>query len=83
MANPFTGTYTAPASNGVFPATLTSQVFDFSPFAADFFIADQTHGFFVETDLLNPIAPSGVVSFGYFAARTPVCSGCPSAATCG
>ena len=40
--------------------------------------APAVHGFFVETDLVNSTAPSAVVSFGYCAARTPVCTGCPS-----
>lgn len=40
------------------------------PFPADFYVIDQDHGFFVETDLmlLSPVSnPSGVVSFGYYA----------------
>ena len=75
--NPSSGTFSAPSANGLFPATLSSQIFEFSPFAADFYIIDPSHGFFVETDLVNANAPSGVVSFGYYAARTPVCAGCP------
>jgi hypothetical protein len=66
-----------PPSNGRFAGALTSDIFDFSPFAADFYVVDQNRGFFVETDLVDPNFPSGVVSFGTYAVRTPVCSGCP------
>jgi hypothetical protein len=75
--NPLSGTFNSPSSNGLFTGVITGQVFDFSPFAADFYIIDQGHGFFVETDLVNPNNPSGVVTLGYYAARTPVCAGCP------
>jgi hypothetical protein len=71
------GAFTSPSANGLLPATNAGQVFDFSPFAVDFYVIDHGHGFFVETDLLNPNAPSGVVSFGYYAARTPQCPACP------
>jgi hypothetical protein len=48
----------------------------------NYYFIDADHGFFVETDLLNSIPPttpptaSAQVSFGYYAARTPVCTGC-------
>jgi len=74
--NPLSGTFNSPSSNGLFPGVLTGQAFDFSPFAADFYIIDPGHGFFVETDLVNPNDPSGVVTLGYYAARTPVCASC-------
>lgn len=67
------GTFTAP-SNGQFSGSLNGSVFDSSPLTADFYMIDQGHGFFVETDLVS--APSGVVSFGYYATRTPTCVGC-------
>jgi|HubBroStandDraft_6_1064221.scaffolds.fasta_scaffold00330_7 hypothetical protein len=75
--NPISGTFAPSASNGRFAGTLTGQTFDYSPFAVEYYIIDPSHGFFVETDLVNSSSPSGVVSFGYYAARTPVCSGCP------
>ncbi len=75
--NLFTGTFAVPGSNGSFAGAFTGQAFEFSPFAADYYIVDPGHGFFVETDLVNPNSASGVVSFGYYAARTPVCVGCP------
>jgi hypothetical protein len=80
--NPLTGTFVAPGTNGRFAVGLSSQAFDFldpvaQSFATDFFAIDSNHGFFVETDLTDPNNPSGVVSFGYYAARTPVCAGCP------
>jgi hypothetical protein len=46
-------------------------------FAADYYIVDPSRGFFVETDLVNSALPSGQVSFGYYAARTPLCASCP------
>jgi hypothetical protein len=85
VAQPFTGGFSAPGSNGVFPGTLvgdstvTSSVV-FSPqIGVDYYIIDSEHGFFVETDLVNATAPEqqGQVSFGYYAGRTPLCSGCP------
>jgi hypothetical protein len=75
--NSLSGTFAIPGANGRFAGTLASGVFDFSPMAADFFLIDSGHGFFVETDLINPTTPSGVVSSGYFATRTPVCQDCP------
>jgi hypothetical protein len=40
--------------------------------------SDPTHGFFIETDLVTQGAQqNGQVSLGYYAARTPVCDGCP------
>ena len=75
--NPFTGTIAAPGSNGRFAGTFTGQTFEFSPFAAEYYIVDPGHGFFVEIDAVNASSPSGVVSLGYYAARTPVCAGCP------
>jgi hypothetical protein len=74
--NPVTGTF-QPILNGQFAGTLSSLVFDFSPFAADFYVVDANHGFFVETDLVDPNGPSGTVTLGYYATRTPVCNGCP------
>jgi len=76
LANPFTGTIAPPDSTGRFAGTFNGQVFEFSPFAVDYYIIDPSHGFFVETDLVNATAASGVVSFGYYAARTPVCATC-------
>lgn len=79
-AQAFSGTFNSPASNGLFAATLengssdnpSSNAFISSPFAADFYIIDQDHGFFIETDLVDPNAPSGLVSFGYYACRNSV-----------
>jgi len=87
---PFTGTFSAPTATGPFPGTLvgtnnaTVSSLAFTPqIAVDYYYIDPGHGFFVETDLVNSVAPttpptpSGQVSFGYYAARTPVCTGCP------
>ena len=79
---PLTGTFVAPGTNGRFAASLSGQAFDFvdpttSSFAAEFYAIDSSRGFFVEPDLKDPNNPSGVVSFGYYAARALICAGCP------
>jgi hypothetical protein len=76
LANPFSWTIAPPGSSGRFAGAFNGQVFGFSPFAVDYYIIDPSHGFFVKTDLANPNSSSGVVSFGYYAARTPVCATC-------
>lgn len=79
---PFSGTFTAPAANGngVFAGSLENgtggSAFPGSPFNVDYYVIDQYHGFFVETDLVSG-PTTGQLSFGYYAGRTPVCSGCP------
>ena len=75
-ANSMTGTFGTPTSNGRFSGTFSSAIFDFSPFTMEYYPIDSNHGFFLETDLVNPPGPTGVVSFGYYAARAPVCAGC-------
>jgi hypothetical protein len=78
----FSGTFTTPLANGIFASGLSnstgSAFISANPtIALDYYIIDPEHGFFVETDLVNPNTPSGVVSFGYYATRNPVCVGCP------
>jgi hypothetical protein len=82
LDSPLSGSFAVPGANGRFAVDLSGQAFDFidpttSSFSAEFYAIDSSHGFFVETDLKDPNNPSGVVSFGYYAARTPVCAGCP------
>ena len=87
----FAGVFNSPSSVGPFAGTLenTNQSSAFTvgnnssnEFAVNYYFIDADHGFFVETDLLNSIPPttpptaSAQVSFGYYAARTPVCTGC-------
>jgi len=82
---PFTGSFSMPTSNGLFPGTLVgtnnnilSSVVFTPQIAVDYYIIDPGHGFFVETDLVTQGAQqNGQLSFGYYAARTPVCDGCP------
>lgn len=82
---PFTGSFSTPVSNGLFQGTLVGTNNDivssaiFTPqIAADYYIIDPSQGFFVETDLVTQGAQqNGQVSFGHYAARTPVCDGCP------
>ncbi len=65
---PLTGTL---QPNGLhhFPGILSNQIFP-SDLTMAYYMIDSGHGFFVETDLMQ-------VSFGYIAARAPVCKGCP------
>lgn len=67
------GTFQPPLSNGRFGGTLFESVNVQT--AGEYYIIDASHGFFVETDLLS--LGTGTVSLGYYAARTPVCTGCP------
>jgi len=90
LDQPFTGTFAAPTATGPFSgilvgtnnSTLSSAAFT-PQIQVDYYFIDPSHGFFVETDLINsvppttPPTPSGQVSFGYYAARTPVCTVCP------
>ena len=82
FGNPITGSFAVPGPNGAFTGGLGGQAFEFiSPltgsFAANFYAIDSGHGFFTETDLTDPNNPSGVVSLGYYAVRSPTCAGCP------
>lgn len=84
----FAGTFSAMAcadgngSDHCLPGTLLGDINSlsvvFTPqIAVDYYSIDLDHGFFVETDLVTPGAlQNGQVSFGYYAPRTPVCSGC-------
>lgn len=85
LDQPFTGGFSTPAPNGLFPGTLvgtnnnTVSSVVFSPqINVDYYIIDPGHGFFIETDLVTQGAQqNGQVSIGYYAARTPLCDGCP------
>jgi hypothetical protein len=83
----FTGGFATPLSTSgfagsLFDATGNTGPFNVDPsnpnngFSVDYFFIDAEHGFFVETDLINPNPGSGQVGFGYYTARTPVCQGC-------
>jgi hypothetical protein len=84
LAQPFSGALNsdciAGVADGCFTGTLGNSVGGSAfvspnqPFPVDYYIIDPSHGFFVETDLLS--GASGVVSLGYYAARTPVCTSC-------
>jgi len=85
--NGFLGAFNSPGSNAPFLGTLYADpnaafnaVFPLPPsppMTVNYYYIDQGHGFWVETDLVDPTSPSGQVSLGYYAARTPVCDGCP------
>jgi hypothetical protein len=72
-----TGSFAAISSSGRFTGALTNTFFPTpgntaNTIAVEYYLIDSLHGFFIETDSLS----SGELSFGYFAARTPVCNGC-------
>jgi hypothetical protein len=88
----FTGSFDSPQANGMFMGSFldTGSGIPFGVgnnangnFAVDYYIIDQDHGFFIETDLVNsippttPPTPSGQMSIGYYVARVPLCNGCP------
>ena len=85
--NGFLGTFNTPTSNPPFAGTLyanaNAQNFNVfplpssPPMTVDYYFIDPGHGFWIETDLVNATSPSGQVSIGYYAVRTPVCTGCP------
>lgn len=60
----------SPDSFGRIPGTFLGGAVEYYPI-------DSTRGFFVQTDLIDPISPSGQVALGYYATRTSVCDGCP------
>ncbi len=67
--NEFTDTFTAPIpAGGVSPGTILASLA-----AVNYYVIDAGHGFMIETDLPT----SGSVGLGTYAARTPVCAGCP------
>ncbi|MGC2398322.1 MAG: hypothetical protein WA510_01000 [Acidobacteriaceae bacterium] len=66
-ANPIGGRFNGTLTNAFFPAG------DANTIAVAFYLVDPGLGFFIETDSMT----SGELTLGYFAARTPVCSGCP------
>jgi len=66
-STPLADTFALPDSNGHFTGTFLGS-------NAAYYLVDSGHGFFVETDLVNP--GSAQVAAGYFEARTPVCDGC-------
>jgi hypothetical protein len=84
----FIGNFSPPASDGRFAGSISNSTgapfFSANPtIPLDFYIIDQDHGFFVETDLADPNTPSAQVSFGLYVRRQPVCNGCPSGIQCG
>lgn len=66
---PNTGRFTGKLTNTFFPTIGSSP----NTLSMAFYLIDSGHGFFVETDSLS----SGMLSFGFFATRTPVCQDCP------
>jgi hypothetical protein len=69
--------FQASATNGRLTGTLSDTNFFTSPLSVAFYLIDSSHGFFVETDGGAGETNPGVLTFGYFATRLPVCQGCP------
>jgi hypothetical protein len=70
------GTFGPIGSTGRFTGTLTDSAFLGLPnntVSVAFYPVDAAHLFLIETDL----STSDLSTFGYFSARTPVCSECP------
>jgi hypothetical protein len=72
LGTPLTGSFASTSVPRRFTGTLSNELFP-SDISVAYYIIDAAHGFFVETDSQD----LGLLSFGYFAARTPVCSDCP------
>lgn len=74
---PLSGIFATPGGNGRFTGTLSNSFFPSpgrtpSTLTFAFYLIDSGHGYFIETDSMA----SGELTFGYLAARTPVCSAC-------
>ena len=75
--SPLTDGFQASAINGRLTGTLSDTNFFNNPLSVAFYLIDSSHGFFVETDGGAGETNQGVLTFGYFAGRLPVCQGCP------
>lgn len=72
-----TGTIQNSAVTGRQTGVLSDINFLNNPLAVALYLIDSSDGFFVETDGgVNGVNP-GVLTFGYFSSRVPVCKGCP------
>jgi hypothetical protein len=70
--------FQASAISGRLTGTLSdSNVFFTNPLSVAYYLIDSDHGFFVETDGGANETNPGFLTFGYFARRTPICTGCP------
>jgi hypothetical protein len=65
------------AVRGRLTGTLSDINFLNNPLAVALYVIDSSDGFFVETDGGANGANPGVLTFGYFSSRMPVCTGCP------
>ena len=70
---PLTGTTTVFPNSGRTFGTLSNQLFSPSTINVTFYAVDSSHGYFVEADSLT----TALLTFGYYAQRTPICSTCP------
>lgn len=73
---PLTGTYQTTAISGRLTGALSNQFFP-SDLSVAFYLIDSGHGYLIELDGGPNGTNPGNLSFGYFAARSPVCQGCP------
>jgi hypothetical protein len=72
-----TGTIQNSAITGRLTGMLSDVNFPSNPLAMALYAIDSSNGFFVETDGGVNGANPGVLTFGYFSSRMPVCKGCP------
>ena len=70
---PLTGTTMVFPNSGRAFGTLSNQLFSTPTINVTYYMIDSNHGYFVEADSLT----TALLTFGYFAQRTPVCSTCP------
>ncbi|HTS04123.1 MAG TPA: hypothetical protein VMP68_00960 [Candidatus Eisenbacteria bacterium] len=75
--SPLSGTFAPGSAVGLFSGIMTDPFFPTiataeNTLSMDYFLVDSTQGYFIETDSLV----STDLTFGYFAARTPVCASC-------
>ena len=74
LGDSLTGSFSVPSASGRSSGSfLASSLTGANPAAAGLYMIDNQCGFLIETDS----GFSGPVFLGYFAARTPVCQGCP------
>lgn len=84
----FLGTFVNPTSNLPFAGTLYADpnaaidaVFPLAPslpMTVRYYPVSPDSGLWIETDLITPSPGSEQVSLGYYAARAPLCDGCPT-----
>ncbi|HVO59626.1 MAG TPA: hypothetical protein VMT53_01755 [Terriglobales bacterium] len=69
-----TGNFAPTSSTNFLTGTLSNEFMQTGgDIGVDYYLIDSGHGFFIENDFVDTFS----LTFGYFSARTPVCSRCP------